>query len=266
MEINQLLEQKAIDAAVNSDWKKAVKINKEMLVNTKDDVDANLRLGYAYLQSNKLRLAKKTFLSVLKLQPKNNIAEEHLERINILNSKKLKRRENCVRYNSELFIEVPGKTRAIHLVNLGRKEDLAGINIGERVILKEKRRKLEARTETKEFIGNLPDDISKRLMYFIKEKSEYCAHIKEVNLTHVVVFIREITKGKRVKNYPSFPSNPHVMLSDIQHIDQTDAADEDIDEGGIDGIELSDDTWEEYEEEKDISSIVQLEEEEEEEE
>jgi len=122
------------------------------------------------------------------------------------------------------------------------------------------------RTQHDEFIGNLPDDISKRLSYFIKNDSDYSTHIKEISLTDVVIFIREIVKGKKVNQYPSFPSNPHVMLSDIQHIDADTADgsddDEDVDENEID---LTDETWEKYEQEKDLSSIVQLEDEEEEE-
>lgn len=268
MVFSDQLEQRSIDAAVNGEWTTAVKLNKEIIAESPEDLTAHLRLGFAYLQSNKLRLAKKEFQIVLKLQPRNNIAEEHLEKIDILTSKKKKRHENNTQYDPDLFIEIPGRTRTVHLVNLGKKEDLAGTSIGETVLLKEKRRKLEVRTTHDEFIGNLPDDISKRLCYFIGDKSTYSAHIKEINLTEVVVFIRELTKGKKVSQYPSFPSNPHVMLSDIQHLDNPDAissTDEDPeDEDGDDG--LNDETWEKYEQEKDLSGIVQIEDEDEDEE
>ena len=232
MVISELLEQQAIDAAISGDWKTAIKINKEILAEEKDDLGAHMRLGFAFFQSNKLRLAKHEFKYVLKLQPKNNIAEEHLEKIDILNSKKKKRHENNSQYDPDLFIE----------------------------------RKLEVRTEHDEFIGNLPDDISKRLCYFINEHSQYTTHIKEINLTAVVIFIREVSKGKKVRQYPSFPSNPHVMLSDIQHLDQSDGGsdDDEVDEDVESEIGLNDDAWEEYEQEKDLSSIVQIEDEEEE--
>ena len=92
MVISELLEQQAIDAAISGNWKTAIKINKEILAEKKDDLGAHMRLGFAFFQSNKLRLAKHEFKYVLKLQPKNNIAEEHLEKIDILNSKKKKAR------------------------------------------------------------------------------------------------------------------------------------------------------------------------------
>lgn len=267
MILSDLFEQRAIDAAVNGDWNHAIKANKEILSENTDNLDAHMRLGFAYFQSNKLSLAKKEFRIVLKLQPKNNIAEEHLEKIDILTSKKKRRHENNFQYDPDLFIEIPSKTRKVHLVNLGKKEDLAGINIGEKVILKEKRRRLEVRTIHDEFIGSLPDDISKRLSYFIKNKSTYTTHIKEINLTDVVVFIREVAKSKRVMQYPSFPSNPHIMLSDIQHLDNivdTSDINEDNDEDIENDLGLNDDEWEEYEQKKDLNSIVQLEDEEEE--
>lgn len=262
------LEQQAIDAAINGQWSQAIALNIKILNEKSNDLGAHMRLGFAYFQSNKLKLAKKEFLEVLSLQPKNNIAEEHIEKINILTSKKKKRNEHNTKYDPDIFIELPGKTRTVHLVNLGKKEDLAGISIGEKVFLKEKRRKLEVRTMHDEFIGNLPDDISKRLCYFINLDSTYVAHVKEVSLTDVVIFIREVTKGKKVRQYPSFPSNPHVMLSDIAQLDASGESDqgEDDDEEDEDEMDLTEDAWEKYEQEKDLSSIVQLEDEDEEEE
>jgi len=261
-------EQQSIDAAVNGNWNIAIKLNKAIIQESPDDLAAHLRLGFAYLQSNKLRLAKKEFQNVLKLQPKNNIAEEHLEKIDILTSKKKKRHENNAQYDPDLFIEIPGKTRTVRLVNLGRKEDLAGVSIGEQLLLKVKRRRLEVRTTQDEYIGNLPDDISKRMSYFMSDNSTYSTHVKEINLSDVVVFIRELTKGKKVGQYPSFPSNPHVMLSDIQHLDNLDSSsssiDEDIEEDDRDGG-LDDDAWEKYEQEKDLKGLIQIEEDDEEE-
>lgn len=275
MENIDTLEQKAIDHAVEANWEGAIEQNKLIIDQDEQNMSAYLRLGYAQLQINNLKEAKKAFKKVLELQPKNNIAEEHLEKIAVLATKNKKRHISSTKFDPDLFIDIPGKTRTVHLVNLGQKEDLAGTSIGEEVFMKGKRRKLEVRTATDEYLGCLPDDISKRLAYFINEGSVYKAYIKEIDLTVVVVFIRELFKGKKVRQYPSFPSNPHVMLSDINQIEQDeekegeggDIDDESDDEEVVEGnLELDDDQWEEFEEEKDLSSIVQLEDEEEEEE
>ena len=268
----ETLEQQAIEAAMDSNWELTVALNKKIIKIIPDEIAAHQRLGYALLQTNKLKEAAAQFNTVLKIQPKNNIAEDHLEKIGILMEKKKLRHTHSTKYNSELFLDIPGKTRTIKLVKLGKKEDLAGLNVGEEIILKEKRRKLEARSRNDEYIGCLPDDISKRISYFIQEGSEYRAYIKTADLTEVDIFISEILKGKRVEEYPSFPSNPHVMLSDIHHLSSGDDDDDSADVGDGDDddlnadIGLDDNEWEDYENKKDLHGIVEIEDQDEEEE
>ncbi|MDA1316898.1 MAG: hypothetical protein O3B87_02630 [bacterium] len=259
-----ILEQQAIEAAMNSNWEEAVALNKKITKLLPEEIPAFQRLGYALLQTNKLQDAAKQFKMVLKLQPNNNIAEDHLEKIEILLDKKKNRHTHASKYNSELFLDIPGKTRTISLVTLGKKEDLAGLNVGEEIILKEKRRKLEARSRNDEYIGCLPDDISKRISYFMQEGSEYRAYIKAADLSEVVIFISEVFKGKKVERYPSFPANPHVMLSDIHHLSINEDDDDNDDSDDDDPAEdegLNDNEWEEFESRKDLSGIVQMEDE-----
>ncbi len=275
-----LLEQQAIDSAINAEWEKAIELNLQILKADSENIDAHLRLGYSFLQTNNLKEAQKQYKKALKIQPKNNIAIEHLEKIEVLDSKKKAKSSTAVKYDPNLFLEIPGKTKTVQLVNLGKKEDLAGRSIGEEMMLKEKKRRLEVRTLDNEYIGTLPDDISKRLLYFIKEHSEYKIYIKEIDLTEVIVFIREIEKGKKVKQYPSFPSNPHVMLTDINQLEEEEEEeegaehDDDIEDDDTekteedeDEVDIEDEQWGEFEEEEKESLDhfdVEVEEEEEE--
>jgi tetratricopeptide (TPR) repeat protein len=269
------LEEEAVNFAVNAEWSKAIILNNKIIEIDSENLNAFLRNGYANLQLNNLLEAKKNFETVIELQPKNIIAEDHLEKIKLLLNRKKKKDIALTKFNPDLFIEIPGKTKTVTLVNLGQKEDLATLYIGQEVSIKEKRRKLEVRNPSDEYIGSLPDDISKRLSYFIKEGSKYEAHIKEVGLTSVVIFIREISKGRKVKQYPSFPTNPHIMLSDINQISddddetvrtdpdqESDANEEDspaINDGILDLDENDEEEWEDIEEEKDLGQIVHLE-------
>ena len=66
-----LLEQQAVDAAINADWPTAVNLNKKILHENAEDIDACLRLGFAYLQSNDLKEAQKYYKKALRIQPKN---------------------------------------------------------------------------------------------------------------------------------------------------------------------------------------------------
>lgn len=276
------LEEQAVDMAINAEWEKALELNNQIIKIEPENLSAYLRNGYANLQLSNLQEAKKSYLKALDIQPKNMIAEEHLEKIEILINRKKKVIKKSEKLDLDMFIEVPGRTKTVGLVNLGQKEDLATVVIGQKVVIKEKKRKLEVRTESDDYIGVLPDDISKRLQYFINASSKYEVFIKEINLSSVVVFIKEISKGKKVKHYPSFPTNPHVMLSDINQIEvdenveknatvADDSEENDSDAENDDVPDLLDDdddeeTWDELEEEKDLGTIVHLEDSEDEEE
>ncbi len=211
-----ILEQQAVDAAMNAHWKEAVEFNKKISRLDKNNLGAQLRLGYAYIQMSKLKEAKTSYRKVLRLQKGNQIAEENLERIKILElrgSKKIPKKE--VRLDPNLFLELPGKTKSSTLVNLGQKNTMAHLVIGQQVYLKPKRRKMEIRTEANDYIGALPDDLSRRLLLFIKAGSQYSTFIKDVSLSRIVVFIREDKRGKKVMRYTSFPRNISVDISKV---------------------------------------------------
>ena len=62
----EILEKQAIDSAINSDWKTAIKYNKKIIASDKKNLDSYLRLGFAYLQSRDLVNAKKYYKKATK--------------------------------------------------------------------------------------------------------------------------------------------------------------------------------------------------------
>lgn len=219
MENIQNLEQIAINAAINANWEEAIKSNEKIIKREKKNVDAYLRLGFAYLQKGKIRKAKEIYNKAKKLQPGNYIIEENLERIKILESKKVSRLSPTI-LNPYAFLEIPGKTKSITVVNCGQKIILAGLAIGQEVTLVPKKRRVEIRTKNKEYIGCLPDDISKRLTIFMKAGSCFNCFIKDTNLKNVVVFLNEEKRGRKVARYASFPINNQANLSNINLSDE----------------------------------------------
>ncbi len=206
MEELDILEQRAVDAAINSSWEQAIALNKKIISREKNNLTAYLRLGFAYIQTRKLNAAEKVYKKALKIQPKNTLASENLDRIHILKSrsgKKIERKR--LRLDPGLFLETPGKTKSAGLVTLGQKNTLAHLHVGQKVELKPKKRKIEIRAEGGEYIGSLPDDLSHNLYIFIKGGNEYEAFIKEVSLNRVVIFIKEEKKVKKFQKYVSFP-------------------------------------------------------------
>jgi len=202
----EIFEQNAVNAAVSYQWQEAIKFNKKILVKEKKNLSALLRLAYAYIQTSELAKAKKIYNQALKIQSTNSVAKENLERIKILQTKKLKKiNSSKIFFDPNLFLESVGKTKSVKLVNLGQKNVLAQLMIGQEVLLKTKNRKVDVRTISGDYIGSLPDDLSKRLRLFIKTNSQYAAYIKENPINSIIIFIKEVKKGKKVANYVSFP-------------------------------------------------------------
>lgn len=219
MEDIEILEQQAIDAAINLEWDSATELNKQILKIDKENVDACLRLGFAYLQLKNIEESRKYYNKSLRLRPKNQVALENLERLDIMEQgshKKGKDRSNT-NLNPSLFLEVPGKTKTISVVNLGQKKQLASVSVGQEVELKQKKRRIEVRTLNGDYLGSLPDDLSKRLIFFMKAKSVYKAYVQEASLTRIVIFIKEELKGKKVSHYTSFPANIQNNLDKMEN-------------------------------------------------
>lgn len=229
------LKQEAIEAAIKGDWDKAIESNKKIIAANPSDFEALLRLGFALFQKGEIKNAKKIYQKAIKIQPGNQITHNYLEKIKILETKK----GNINNNNKEkpfldpsLFLDIPGKTKVVSLVNLGQIKTLVKLKIGQKLFLRIKKRRVELRTENNEYVGALPDDISKRLIIFIKNKSEYVCFVKDVSKKNVDVFIKEEKKGKKIIRYLSFPKNIgedlKMMQEDHEKIKDEDDFDQEI--------------------------------------
>lgn len=73
------LSKKAVDAALKKDWAKAIELNKEILAKDPTDTETKIRLGRAYLKTEKFTEAKKIYKEVLAKDPINQIALKNLK-------------------------------------------------------------------------------------------------------------------------------------------------------------------------------------------
>jgi len=236
MENIDVLEQQAIDKAIAGLWQEAIILNKKIIKIDKNNIDAYLRLGFANVQINNILEAKKYYKKSLKLQPSNNVAKEYLERIKILDKKTSKKnKDSKLSLDPNLFLEITGKTRSFVLVNLGQKNTLAHLTIGLKVNLHVRKRKIEFRDINNDYIGSLPDDISKRLVIFITANSKFSAYIKEASLNRVVIFLREEKKGKKVQRFSSFPQNIQSNLNEMAANEENND-DDDFNEGDLEKL------------------------------
>lgn len=230
MEEIEILEMYAIDAAIKANWPIAIELNIKILDIDKKNVQAILRIAFSYLQIGNYEESKKQYHKALRLQPKSTVAHQYLEKIEVLEQGKSKP-QVTTNFDPHLFIESFGKTKTVLLTNLGQKQILARLSIGQQIQLKIKKRRVEIRTDDDEYVGTLADDISKRLILFINAKSTYTAFIKEVHFTKVVVFIREDKKGRSVSHHISFPINLQKNIQQIgdpsQHSEEAAGDEED---------------------------------------
>lgn len=211
-----ILQQEAIEAALKQNWKEAEKGNKLIIKEEPTNVDAFLSLGFAFLQQNKFELSASAYRKALRLDPGNTIARNNLDKIKILSKKgKAKRDNEEVLFNPNSFITIAGKTRNTSLINVGQADVIAHLKVGQMLKLYIKKRRVEVRTRQGEYVGTLPDDISKRLIFFLSASSQYNVYVNGVSKSNVEVFIKEEKKGKKVAHFVSFPKNIQENLKTI---------------------------------------------------
>lgn len=207
----------AIAAALTHDWKQAIHINTLILKLDDGDVAALNRLGYAYAQIGQVAKAKSAIGKVLKRDPYNQIAIKLTKKLSVLNKKPLLRRHTSATVSPLSFLEEPGKTKIISAVNLAPAQILSLLSPGDELTLKAKNHCVEIRTDTNTYVAALPDDVSFKLIKLMTSGNTYQALIKSVEKKSLVLILREISRGRRFANHPSF-SPSSVNVSSLDHV------------------------------------------------
>ncbi len=225
------LFQQAIDAALCCNWQEAIKINEEILKNTPKDLLTLNRLIYAYTQIGKISKAKKICQTVLQIDKYNFIAQKNLDKLKSLPKKfsAEKNDETTSPLSPNLFLEEPGKTKTIQLTHPAPKNIIYRLRIGMTVNLSPKKHSIDIRSEAKTYLGDLPDDIAFRLLRFLKAGNTYHACIKNICKNSLSIFIREISRGKKFRDQPTFmtTSSGHDYSSPLKIIKKSDKEDDD---------------------------------------
>lgn len=197
-----LIKNQAIQTALTGDWQTAITLNKSLLTENPEDIDALNRLALAFSITGNLKEAKKTYSKVLKIDPLNPIALRNLKRL----KDKKNPPQNLKNAGSSInnaFIEETGRTKVVELVNVTQPKIIESLRAGASVELSIKRLKIFV-LQDMQYIGVLPDDIGKRLIKLIKSGNKYEAYIKCASPHRVTVFIKEVKRSSRYKDQPSF--------------------------------------------------------------
>ncbi|MEK7565760.1 MAG: hypothetical protein AAB506_01800 [Patescibacteria group bacterium] len=194
------LENAAIRAALCGNWPEAVTLNLKILKKNKKDIASLNRLTRAYIELGKKTLAKNTLNIALKIDPYNQIAQKLKSR---LLSKSPISHKTPNSPTPTTFIEEPGKTQTLNLVNLAPPKILATLECAQIVCLSPRHHSVHVSVDNR-YLGALPDDIGKRLYTLIKNGNCYEAFIKSVDSQNLTIFIRELSRCKRYHALSSF--------------------------------------------------------------
>jgi len=196
------LEKSAIEAASQGTWQKAIELNQKILKNNPQNIPALNRLARAFGETGNLILAKKIYQKVLTIDKYNPIATKNLKRL----ADKRKKIPGGTKQlpSAEVFLEEPRKTKVVRVIRLTSPQILAEIDSGDKVVLTAKKRFIAVNRPDGIHLGCLPEDLSQRLSLFIRGGNRYEAFVKNVDRQHLEILIREISRGQRYQNSPSF--------------------------------------------------------------
>lgn len=197
------LAQKAVETALNGNWKEAVRLNKLLLKEAPEDIDALNRLARAHAELGEIKKAKSFAERALRLDPFNSIALKALAKW-----KSLKPGQSIGTGSAspEAFLEEPGKTKVVSLINLGDARLLAKLDSADEVRLTPHSHKISVITRDGKHVGRLPDDLSAKIRNLINKGNVYQVLVKSIEPNDVKVFIREVKRGRLAKDIPSFPT------------------------------------------------------------
>lgn len=203
----------AIKAALECNWTKAITVNSALLKDFPADLNCLNRLGKAHLETGNIKMATHFFRQVLKIDKYNPIAQKNLARAT--GTKNITKQPAKAK-TPTAFLEEPGKTRLVTLVNVAPYSILFKQDIADSLSLAPKRHTVLVEDLNNHYIGALPDDLGHRLGILIKGGNRYQATIKSVSKNTVTIFLKEIYRAKKFHNTPSFLTNNAEYLTFVR--------------------------------------------------
>ena len=224
------LIQLAIDAALDSRWEEALKLNKQIIKVDPQNVDALNRQARVHMEMGKFNLAKKYYSEALKIDPYNPIAIKNLKIIKSFkgNGDSGLIHNGISKLSASLFLQEPGKTKIVNLLKVAEPQKLSKAFCGMKVNMIIKNRKITITDEFDNYLGVMPDDINYHLLKLLKGGNKYDLFIKAIKVNGLAVLIKETYRSKKFKNQPSFLENSTATLATeiLTNLDQNESDDE----------------------------------------
>jgi tetratricopeptide (TPR) repeat protein len=202
--LKQQRSKEAIDLAMQGRWQDAVAINKEIIKDFPDNVDACNRLGRAYMELGQYSQAREAYGRAVELDPYNAIANRNLRRLSDL-KEPVGLEVETDRVEPHHFIEEIGKAGVISLYELAPKEIRARMVAGDKVYLKVGGSMLTVENSRGEYLGRVEPKHAQRLARLMLGGNQYTAAVVRSTVDMMTIIIREIYQHPSQAGKLSFP-------------------------------------------------------------
>lgn len=199
--------KQAVAFAMKSRWEEAVLVNRAILQDFPDDLEAYNRLGKGLSELGRNREAKESFQRALELSPYNSIAKKNLERlIRLGDDGSAPRVAASGSATSHNFVEESGKAGKTTLINLAASNLLLQLAPGHAVKMSIESKRLKIDNSLGEYVGQIEPRLASRLIKLINGGNQYDAAVTSVGERELTIIIRETYKHPAQSGIVSFPS------------------------------------------------------------
>lgn len=200
------LSKQAVLLATQSQWEDAVQVNRTILQDYPDDLNAQNRLGNALKELGRNREAREAFQRALEISPRNNIALKNLNRLSSLGDDESLMPAGRAKSAPGVFIEESGKSVTTSLVNLAPPQVLLKLAPGHLVSLQMDNSRLKVVDSSGDYIGSIEPKLTVRLRKLISGGNQYEATVTSSGTQELTIIIRETYKHPSQAGMVSFPS------------------------------------------------------------
>ena len=189
--------KKAVALAMRSNWDEAVMMNRAIVKEFPDDLEAHNRLGKALSELGRNKEAKEAFQKALEISPHNGIARKNLDRLISMGDQDAPRSQSGVDAAPRVFIEESGKATSTSLISLAPPGTLLKLAPGHRLSLEIENRRVKVLSAGGEYVGSVEPKLTARLLRLVRGGNQYEAAVTSASAQELTLIIRETYKHPR---------------------------------------------------------------------
>ena len=198
--------KRAVALAMRSSWDEAAAMNRAIVKEFPDDLEAHNRLGKALSELGRNKDAKQAFQRALEISPHNGIARKNLDRLMSIGDEDAPRSQSRVDAAPRVFIEESGKATTTSLISLAPPSALLKLAPGHRLSLEIENRRVKVLSAAGEHVGSVEPKLTARLLRLVRGGNQYEAAVTSAGAQELTIIIRETYKHPSQVGIVSFPS------------------------------------------------------------